>query len=565
MATALQPSSTPPTDLEPSAHGPGVSPQRPEALAAPAGSPRVLVGADVDLTCELVEAFALDRAAHAAYSTASARAMTAAAEALGVVAARGEPIYGLTTGFGPLVRYAADACSLRQGSGLIAHLAAGMGPWTPAALTRATMLIRAHTLGRGFSGVDPDAARAWLALVNSGLSPAIPQVGSVGASGDLIPLAHAARVLTGEGEVLADAAAATPASTEPDDADPCERTPAWRDTVPASVALAAAGLTPCALSGRDALALVNGTAFMTAYAALALARAHRLIAHAERLTGWLYRLLGCRAQALDARLHAARGHAGQCRSAAAIAAEAERYGPYEDTSRPLQEVYSLRCAPQMLGAARENLEYARRMIETELAGVSDNPCVVARADGAPGEGGPAVLHGGNFQGQQIAFACDALNAALVQTALLAERQLDVLVNPELNGQAPLLLAWQPGATSGLAGGQITATAIVAEMRHHGGPVATSSMPTNGRNQDIVSMGTLAARAALGQTARLAHVMAFTALGAAQLTFLRVSGRARGRVTPRLPWLDTWTGLTHDRSLHRDATPLAARLLRPRGA
>lgn len=499
------------------------------------------LGREAALTCEGLEAASLSAAVELDFTIAARFAMGESAAALALAHARGDEIYGLTTGFGPLVCFKADACTTAQGAGLVAHLGAGWGPAAPAPVVRATMIARAHTLGQGYAGVAPPVAEALLELAQSGLVPVVPEVGSVGASGDLIPLSFVARALCGQGEVWDGA-----------------------DRVPAASALASRGIEPLTLTGRDALALVNGTAFMSAYAALAVARATRLLDRAERVTGWIARLLGARRQAYDARLHRVRGHENQARSARAIDEESRLHGGAEDGSRPLQEVYSIRCAPQFLGACRDNLDHARRLVERELNGVNDNP-VVWPGDGTGGEGwgnsaGVAVLHGGNFQGQQVAFAADALNAALVQTAVLAERQLDVLLNPELNGGAPPLLAWTPGATSGMAGAQITATSLVAEMRHHGGPAGTSSIPTNGRNQDVVSMGTLAARQALGQTDRLAGVLAITALAAEQLSAMRREGRAPGPGTPSPAWVPPFEPLRADRPLYEEVSRLSAALL-----
>jgi histidine ammonia-lyase/tyrosine ammonia-lyase len=329
-------------------------------------------------------------------------------------------------------------------------------------------------------------------------------------------------------------------------------------TVPAADALHDAGRTPVALHDRDALALVNGTSFMTAYAALAVARAARLLRRAERLTGWLYRLLGCSRQALDPRLHTARGHAGQRESAAAIRDEADRgaavkdAAPAEDAERPLQEAYSIRCAPQILGAVRDQLAYVRRTVNAELNGVNDNPVIDPEA--------PAALHGGNFQGQQIAFAADALNAAVTQMGVLADRQIDVLLTPAHNGDAPPLLAWRPGATSGLAGAQLTATALVAELRHHNQSAATASIPTNGGNQDVVSMGALAARTAYTQTEHLASILAVLGLALAQLTHLRRQGRAPGPAPPPPNWMPAVEPIIEDRPLRAEIADLAERWL-----
>lgn len=443
----------------------------------------------------------------------------------------GQDIYGLTTGFGPHVRYQAAEGSI-HGLGLLSHLGAGFGDPAPETIVRASVIARTSSLVRGCSGIDPEVALSLLRMINAGIIPIVPEVGSVGASGDLIPLAHVARALSGEGRVI------------------------YRgQETDAQTALRHTGLKPLQLSGRDALALVNGTAFMTAYAAIALAQAERLIQHAEDLTGWIYASLDARTQALDPRLHLARGHDGQTRSAANILRSAQTLGAREDRARPLQEVYSVRCAPQILGACRDNLDHARTVIQRELNGVNDNPVTVLDDNASP-----EVLHGGNFQGQQIAFASDAINNALVQAAVLADRQIDVLLNPDLNGNAPLLLAWQPGATSGVAGAQITSTGIVADMRNDAGPCSTLSIPTNGRNQDIVSMGTTAARAAQRQTERLAGVLGVLVISLVQLRYLRDRGRATGTITP-LPDIAHGTeGFEQDRALRDDIAALADRLL-----
>lgn len=488
------------------------------------------IGRGAKLTAERVEAFATDAESRVRFTDAARDAMAQSAQWLLMAQHRGEPVYGLTTGFGPHVKYAADADSNKQGEGLICHLAAGYGRLATAEIVRATMLIRAHTIGAGGSGIDPATADAFAALLHSGLTAAVPELGSVGASGDLIPLSHIARVMLGTGSVVVDGKAEACAGH-----------------------LAVAGFNPISLSGRDALALVNGTAFMTAYAAIALARAERLVRRAEGVTGWIYRLLGAREQALDPRLHAARGYEGQCRSAAMIRAEAECFGPWEDTSRPLQEVYSLRCAPQILGACRDQLTYARQTIERELNGINDNPVITGPEAGA-------VLHGGNFQGQQLAFAADMINTASVQAAILIERQLDVLCNPDLSG-GPLLLAWNPGATSGFAGAQITASSLIAEMRQHQGPCATASIPTNGRNQDIVSMGTMAARHAMNQTERLSAVVAISAMATAQLSYLRRKGRAEGSPAQNPAWFPEFVPINEDRPLMDDIQRIATAWLR----
>lgn len=483
----------------------------------------IALSPDSWLDCQVVETIAQNTSTSVRLSTSAIERILASRAIFDQAISDGVPIYGHTTGFGPFVSYSsAERGGKKHGAGLIAHLTSGSGDIASEEAVRATMLIRAHTLAKGSSAIPLKTLEAYIRLLSENVVPAVPELGSVGASGDLTPLAHIARVLVGEGYVRTS-----------------------DSIIPASEALSMKGLDPIPLAGRDALALVNGTAFMSAYAALAVAKAVRLVHYAEALTGWMYRILGCRAQALDAKLHQARKHAEQIKSAARIRNEAARYGPWEDRSRPLQEVYSFRCAPQVLGACRDNIKYAQQVIETEINGVTDNPVIV---EDATATYGGHVLHGGNFQGQQIAFAADALNAALTQVGVLVERQIAALLNPDLNQGAPLLLAWTPGACSGMAGGQLTATALVAEMRHHASPSAITSIPTNGNNQDIVSMGTMAARHAFAQTGRLASILSVAGICCAQLNALRDHERAPGASSPQPEWMPDIPPLIEDRGL-----------------
>ena len=491
------------------------------------------LGPDVRLASEAVE--------HAAHTPDTQFQLTAAADdalrtartALDQVRDAGEPVYGVTTGFGPLHEYAADdGGPTDHGQGLLAHLATGTGALADPAVVRAMMIARLQALVQGHSAIRPSTITSVLDLLEANVVPAVPEIGSLGASGDLTPLAHVARACTGRGRVLNG------------DGSPID----------ATTALEQAGLEPISLDARDALALVNGTSFMTGTAALAVARSRRLLERAEALTGWAYRLLGCSLEALDPRLHEARGHEGQIDSAAAIREEATRDGPAERAERPMQEVYSLRCAPQVLGAIRDQLAHARSLVETELNGVNDNPVIDPEA--------PAALHGGNFQGQQVAFAADALNEALTQIGVLAERQLDVLLSSDQNGGAPPLLAWDPGPTSGLAGAQLTATALVAELRQDAQMAATSSIPTNDDNQDVVSMGALAARTAHEQTEHLAPILAVMGMALAQLTHLRAEGHADGPAPAPPDWMPPFEPVVEDRALRGEIDALATRWLTP---
>lgn len=470
------------------------------------------------------------------------------------VLADGVPVYGSTTGFGPHVRYAADDDPVAQGAGLIAHLASGAGAWAEPELVRATMVVRANALAQGVSGIRPAALQALLDLLHAGLVPAVPELGSVGASGDLIPLAHVARVITGEGEVLAEGGTG-----------PGTRT----GTRPAAEALAGAGLAPVALDARDALALVNGTGWSTALAALAAARAGVLLERAADLTGWLYASLGARRQALDPRLHAVRGQRDQQQTAARIRAEADRhprlpgFPAREHPERPLQEVYSVRCAPQVLGPAFRLVRTATEILDDELAGVSDNPVLVEDLDVTAGW---VALHGGNFHAAAAGTAADLLTGALTQVAVLAERQVDVLADPATS-RGPLLLASRPGAQAGLAGAQLTASALVAEIRHACQWASTMSVPTNARNQDVVPMAPLAARTALAQLDRVATVLAVLAVSLTQYQHLVGRGLADGLPADPPEWLPAGAGFDHDvetRSLIENARAHLLRMPAPAG-
>jgi histidine ammonia-lyase/tyrosine ammonia-lyase len=496
-------------------------------------SPTLSLGPNVQLSSEELEWAAHVPNTSFQLTPAAEKALRRARTALERVRDAGEPVYGVTTGFGPLHEYAADdGGATDHGEGLLAHLATGTGDLAAPALVRAMMTARLQALTQGHSAIRPSTVEGVLRILEANVVPAVPEIGSLGASGDLTPLAHVARACTGRGRVLDDSG--TPADAE--------------------AALEQAGLDPVSLDARDALALVNGTSFMTGTASLAVARAQRLLERAEALTGWTYRLLGCPLEALAPRLHEARGHDGQIKSAAAIRKAAAPDGPSERDERPMQEVYSLRCAPQVLGAVRDQLAHARTLIETELNGVNDNPVIDPEA--------PAALHGGNFQGQQVAFAADALNEALTQTGVLAERQIDVLLSSGSTVDAPPLLAWDPGPTSGLAGAQLTATALVAELRQNAQMAATSSIPTNDDNQDVVSMGALAARTAYDQTEHLAPILAVLGMSLAQLTHLRASGRADGPAPPPPDWMPPFEPVIEDRALRSEIEHISNQWARP---
>ena len=487
---------------------------------------------------------------------AAAEQMECSRKGLQQVLDRGESVYGATTGFGPHVRYAADPDTEAQGSGLIAHLASGTGPYLAPTVVRATVLVRANSLSRGHSAVRPDVVRALLDMIDAGVVPAVPSTGSVGASGDLVPLAHVARCLTGEGRVL---------DLPADDVDGEEQgdLSASSRTRPAAQVLREHGLAPVRLDARDALALVNGTALSTALAALAAARARLLLERTLDTVGWLYAALGAQPQALDPRLHAVRGQQPQAGAAESISRVARALSGSSATpwspaaaahaGRPLQEVYSLRCAPQVLGPALALVDFATATVDAELGGTSDNPVLVQQG------GRWEALHGGNFHAAASATASDLLSGALTQAAVLLERQVDVLANPATS-HAPLLLARFPGRQAGLAGAQLTASALVAEMRHACQWASTMSIPTNAGNQDIVPMAPLAGRTALAQGLRLAGVLSVLALMVRQQQHLVAEGVARGCLVDAPSWLPVIAGHDLDHETHLEIGAVTAAVL-----
>ncbi|MDA5146979.1 aromatic amino acid ammonia-lyase [Streptomyces sp. AD681] len=379
-------------------------------------------------------------------------------------------IYGADTGFGALVGYAGRTDDADQCDNTLAHLGAGQGPDLAPQIVRAALLLRTRSLAQGLSGVSAEVVDRLAAMFATTFAPAVPRYGSVGASGDLIPLAYATQALRGRGHAYLDG-----------------------DRMPAGEALTAAGLRPLALDGRDALALVNGTSVTTAATALALdavRAAHRSL---TALSCLLTDLLGCDTGFLDADLLRVYGHPGAVDVGARM--RHTLAGGTPSGTRPLQEPYSIRCAPQLLGAAEDALRHVDGVVAADLAGVSDNPLFFpapGTGSGTDGVGEGKVVHGGNFFGQPAAFAADLLASVTAQLGNLAERQLDLLVDPARNGGLPPMLATEPGVQHGLQGVQLATTAFVAEIRRAATPAGMQSLPTNLHNQDVVPFGTQAA-------------------------------------------------------------------------
>ncbi|GAB3001479.1 aromatic amino acid ammonia-lyase [Saccharothrix stipae] len=399
------------------------------------------------------------------------------------------PVYGAKTGFGALIGFAGRDDEADQCDNTLAHLGAGQGPDLPADIARAALLVRTWSLAQGFSGVSARVVDGLAAMFATTFVPAIPRYGSVGASGDLIPLAYATQALRGRGHAYLDG-----------------------ERMPAGDALRRAGLTPLTLDGRDALALVNGTSVTTAATALALAgvrASHRAI---QDLTCLLVDVLGADPGFLEPRLISAYGHPGAVTVADRM--RATLVGTIPSGKRALQEPYSIRCSPQLLGAAEDALRYVEGVVAADLGGVSDNPLFF------PGD--DLVAHGGNFFGQPAAFAADVLAMVTASLGNLAERQLDLLVDPVRNTGLPPMLAAGPGRQHGLQGVQLATTAFVAEIRRAVVPASTQSLPTNLHNQDVVPFGTQAALRAHDLAELLRLLCGSLALGLRQA--VHVGGR-----------------------------------------
>jgi histidine ammonia-lyase len=364
------------------------------------------------------------------------------------------PVYGINTGFGKLceVRIPEEALDRLQ-LNLVRSHACGIGRPLSEAETRVILALRANTLALGCSGVRPVVAETLCDMVNRGVYPVIPEKGSVGASGDLAPLAHVALCAIGEGEAFYQGSRM-----------------ASRD------ALVLAGLEPLRLEAKEGLALLNGTQVLTAVGALALWRAHRLVGLADiagALT--LHALLGNSA-AFDARIHAARPHPGQ------IAAAAHLRGLFAGSrTKPahVQDAYSLRCMPQVHGAVRGALQFARSTVEVETGSATDNPLVFPEGD---------VISGGNFHGAPLALAFDTAAIALTTLGGIAERRIDRLVNPDLNQGLPAFLAAQPGISSGFMIAHVAAVSLLNESKVLAHPASVDNVPTSGGQEDHVSMG-----------------------------------------------------------------------------
>ena len=408
------------------------------------------------------------------------------------LAASDEPVYGVSTGFGSLALTSIppEKRAELQRSLLRSH-AAGMGPPVETDVVRAMMLLRARTLATGRTGARPEVAELLLALLDAGITPVVPEHGSLGCSGDLAPLAHAGLALIGEGTV------------EHQGGDQ-----------PAAAALAAAGLTPLSLQAKEGLALINGTDGMLGMLVLACADLRRLLKTADVAAAMSVEALLGTDRAFAADLQALRPHPGQADSAANLIAllDGSAIVASHRTGDPrVQDAYSLRCAPQVLGAARDTLAFAETVADRELAAAIDNPVVLD--DGR-------VASVGNFHGAPLGFACDFLAIAAAEVGAIAERRIDRLLDAKRSHGLPPFLAADAGVDSGLMIAHYTAAALVGENRRLAAPASVDSLPTSALQEDHVSMGWAAARKLRTVIANLSRIVAVELVAGARGLDLR---------------------------------------------
>jgi histidine ammonia-lyase len=450
-----------------------------------------------------------------------------------------EAIYGVNTGFGPLARTRVAPEQARQLSrNLILNCLAGVGEPLPVEIVRSMMLLRANTLAHGLSGARPSVAQTLIQMLNAGVTPIVPSKGSLGASGDLAPLAHIAVVLTcdldGGGY-----------SGE-----------AWyqRERLEGAVAMGRAGIARLVPEAKEGLALTNGTDFMVAAGALGAHDAASLLEHAQLAAALSFEALLGLSESLQPALHLANNQPGQVAVAAAMRALLEGSRLVDSLPGRVQDAYSLRCIPQVLGPVRDALGFVRERFAAALNSVSDNPLIVP----AGAEAAFTKVSGGNFHGQGPSLWLNFLGIAMAAVANIAERRIFRLLTPELNEGLPPMLVTSSGIDSGLMIPQYTAAALVSDNKTLAHPDSVDSIPSSANQEDFVSMGANSARHALEILDNVRNTIAIEMLTAAQAIDLRSDGPARlGRGTQvaylhireRVPFL------THDRPTAPDIASL----------
>ncbi len=465
-----------------------------------------------------------------------------------------EPAYGINTGFGSFaeVKISPDALETLQLNLLRSH-AAGLGEPLPARTVRATIALRANVLAKGFSGISVETLEALIALLNARVHPVVPSRGSVGASGDLAPLAHLALVLIGEGEALVehDREREDRQDRKGQDSSLRSSRPVRSfSPIPGAEALSRAGLKPIRLGPKEGLALINGTQPSTAVLALALAAAERVSRAADIAAALSIDALRGSIHPFEARIHEARPFAGQRVSAANIEELMRGSGinkSHEHCGK-VQDAYSMRCAAQVHGATREALRFVRHTVTTEANSATDNPMVFADTGD--------IVSCGNFHGAPIALAADLLASAIVPLATISERRTDRLVNPALSG-LPAFLTREGGVRSGLMLAQVTAAAMASELKTLAHPAGVDTIPTSANREDHVSMSMAAALKAERAVAFARDVIAIEVLCACQaidllapLTTSPALAQVHRLVRTRVPTLD------EDRSTSADIVAIS---------
>jgi histidine ammonia-lyase len=443
-----------------------------------------------DLTFEQLYAVAL-RAEKVSLAPAAVERMKASRAVVDRVVASGETAYGINTGFGKLASVRISTEQVRQLQvNLVRSHACGVGEPLSQAETRAMMLLRANALAKGLSGIRPQTVEALCAMLNAGVHPVIPSQGSVGASGDLAPLAHLAQVVIGEGR--ANLQGAELVGTE---------------------AMRRAGIIPIALEAKEGLSLLNGTQGMLALLSLSLREADMLADTADVAAALSLDALRGSPGAFDARIMHARAYAGAATTARNLAhlndgsQIRESHRSAQGDPR-VQDAYSLRCTPQVHGAVRDSLTQAREMAAVELNSATDNPLVFAR------DGVGDIISGGNFHGQPLAMAADQVAIALATLGGISERRIEQMTNP-LTSMLPAFLTPEPGLNSGFMIAQVTAAALTSENKALATPHSIDSISTSGNQEDYVSMGMSGARRLARMLTNLRHIIAIELLCACQ--------------------------------------------------
>jgi histidine ammonia-lyase len=411
------------------------------------------------------------------------------------IIARDELVYGINTGFGKLSEVTIPTEQLRELQiNLVRSHACGVGEPLPESIVRAMMLHRANVLAKGFSGCRAVVIETLIAMLNAGVHPVIPSRGSVGASGDLAPLAHLAMVVISEGEAIFNG-----------------------ERMQGGEALRRAGIEPLTLEAKEGLSMLNGTQGMTATGGLALLAAGRLVEAADVIGAMSLEALRGTPVAFDEKIQSVRPHAGQSASAKRLRElieGSEIRESHRDRRADLrvQDAYSIRCMPQVHGAVRDALAHARQIVEIEINSATDNPLVFANA----GE----ILSGGNFHGEPLALAFDYAAIAVADLGTISERRIERLVNPDLSG-LPAFLSPHPGTNSGMMIAQVAAASLISENNVLAHPASTTNLPTSANKEDHVSMGMTAALKLAQIVRNVEHILAIELLCAAQgLEFLK---------------------------------------------